>query len=337
MTEEAITLFKEKVATAHKIMVIQAENPDGDSVGTALALEEILGDLGKKVTLHCPVAVPKYLRYIQGWDRIVDDFDLSAELAIIVDTTSATLLSKTLEIPGARQFFETRDVLVLDHHGEVASTLPFPHDLIIDKEAVGTGEALYRLATACSWPVNAQAAEDMLIAILADSLGLTTPSTTSQSFHVAGDLTALGASPAEIENRRRDFMKKSPEILKYKGELIERIEYELEGALAHVHIPWEEIHAYSDQYNPSVLVLDEMRMVYGVEIAVAIKTYPDGKLTGKIRTNLPIADKIAGFFGGGGHQYASGFRIYETYEKTLHELVQATDKILMEHKNGTTT
>ena len=64
---------------------------------------------------------------------------------------------------------------------------------------------------------------------------------------------------------------KSPEILAYKGELIGRIEYFLDGKLALVHIPWNEIQSYSDQYNPSMLVLDEMRLVEGVEAGVAIK------------------------------------------------------------------
>ena len=125
-------------------------------------------------------------------------------------------------------------------------------------------------------------------------------------------------------------MKKSPEILAYKGRLLERIEYLLEGRLALVHIPWEDIQAYSDQYNPSVLVLDEMRLVEGVDIAVAIKTYPDGKLTGKLRSNLPVSETIAGYFGGGGHPYAAGFRVYETYETTVSELVDAASKALQE-------
>jgi len=129
-------------------------------------------------------------------------------------------------------------------------------------------------------------------------------------------------------------MKKSPEILKYKGVLIERIEYLLDGKLALIHIPWEEIQQYSDQYNPSVLVLDEMRLVEGVEIGVAIKTYPDGKLTGKLRSNTPISAAVAGFFGGGGHQYAAGFRVYESLDKIIPELLTATDKALKDYENA---
>ena len=324
----------DKINAAHTIMVIQAENPDGDSLGSSLALEEILGDAGKTVSLHCPVDIPKYLRYTKGWDRVSSDFDSKADLAIIVDTVSETLLSKTLEIPGARAFFDSHAVIVLDHHGEVTSSLPFKHTLLIDNKAVATGEALYQFAVENNWPINAQAAESMLIALLSDSLGFTTPNTTANSFFVASKLIELGAEPAAIETRRREFMKKSPEILAYKGKLIERIDYQLDGTLASVHIPWEDIQAYSDQYNPSVLVLDEMRMVNGVEVAVAIKTYPDGKITGKLRTNLPVADKIAGFFGGGGHKYAAGFRIYDNYDTLCRELTSATDKILKDYHHN---
>jgi phosphoesterase, DHHA1 (fragment) len=314
------------INNAQKIVVVQAENPDGDSIGSSLALEEILSDLGKNVQLHCPVDTPKYLRYIHGWDRITSDFDTNADLAIIVDTNAELLISKSLSMPGVRHFLETHPVIVLDHHA-TDSTLTF--DAIhVNQPVVAAGELIYNLAYTAGWVINPQAAENMLIAIMSDSLGLTTQNTTADSFRVAGELTALGASNSAIEERRREFMKKSPEILAYKGRLIERIEYLLDGKLAIIHIPWEEIQKYSDQYNPSVLVLDEMRLVEGVEVACAIKTYPDGKLTGKLRSNMPVSEQIAGYFGGGGHAYAAGFRVYDDYAVIVRELVEAADKSL---------
>jgi len=321
-----------QINEAKKIIVIQAENPDGDSLGSSLALEEILGDLGKEVILYCPVEIPKYMRYITGWDRIISTFDSSADLAIIVDTSADVLLTKVLETPGVRAFLETHPVVVIDHH-TTGSTLSFPHTMLSD-DAVATSEILYALATKNGWQINESAASSMLTAMLSDSLGLTTQNVTPNSYFVAGKLTELGAVVADIEGRRREFMKKSPEILAYKGELISRIEYLLDGKLAMVHIPWEDIQQYSDQYNPSVLVLDEMRLVENVEIAVAIKTYPDGKVTGKLRSNLPISEEVAGYFGGGGHKYAAGFRAYEEYDKIVSELVTATDKSLKAYEES---
>jgi phosphoesterase RecJ-like protein len=314
------------VSEASRIVIIQAENPDGDSLGSALALEEILGDYGKEISLYCPVEIPKYLRYFPGWDRVGMEFNQKADLAIIVDTSADVLLTKVLETPGVRHFLESHPVLVIDHH-TTASTLTFPHEYI-NEDAASTSEILLKIAKEAGWTINAQAAEHLLGAQLSDSLGLSTQTVTPQSYRIAAELTELGAHVSAIEERRREFMKKSPEILRYKGELISRIEYLLDNKLALVHIPWEDIQAYSDQYNPSVLVLDEMRLVEDVQVAVAIKTYPDGKLTGKLRSNLPISETIAGYFGGGGHPYAAGFRVYESYEKIVSELVEATSKAL---------
>lgn len=320
---------KKLIEDAQNITIIQAENPDGDSLGSSLALEEILGDMGKNVQMHCPIELPKYLRYISGWDRVTTDLNTKANLVIIVDTTAEILLSKTFEIPEARHFLENTPVLVIDHHVS-PSTLSFSHTLL-NELATSTSEIIYSLALASDWTINPQAAENLLIALMSDSRGLTTPSTTAKSFLIAGKLTELGASNSAIEERRREFMKKAPEILEYKGALIQRIEYLLDGTLALIHIPFDEIQTYSDKYNPSVLVLDEMRLVEGVEVAIAIKTYPDGKLTGKLLTNLPVAAEIAGFFGGGGHDYAAGFRIHEKYTEALKDIVTATERALGEY------
>lgn len=322
---------KEMIKSSKRIAIIQAENPDGDSLASSLALEEILSEIEKNVTLYCPVEIPKYLRYIKGWDRVESTFDTKADLVIIVDTSADILLSKTLETPGLRHFLETHPVLVIDHHIS-KSNLSFNHTLLTE-DTVATAEIIYDLAIDAGWNINQQAAEDLMIAIQSDSLGMTVQNVKPRTFYTAAKLVELGASNFEIESRRREFMKKSPEILKYKGELIERIEYFLDGKIALVHIPWDDIKEYSDKYNPSMLVLEEMRLVEGVEIGVAIKTYPDGKLTGKLRSNLPISAMIAGFFGGGGHEYAAGFRVYESMDKIIPELISATDKALREYQH----
>lgn len=323
---------KKLIDEATSIVIIQAENPDGDSLASSLALEELLGDQGKDVSLYCPVDIPRYLRYISGWDRVVSDFNTKADAAIIVDTSADILLTKVLQSRGVRSFLESHPVLVIDHHTATESTLSFSHTFL-SEDAISTSEIIYRLATDTGWNISSSAATHMLEAQLSDSLGLSTQNVSPASYRIAADLTELGAHVADIEDKRREFMKKAPEILEYKGRLLQRIEYFLDGKLALLHIPFEEIEAYSDKYNPSVLALDEMRLVENVVLAVAIKTYPDGKLTGKLRANAPVAEQVAGYFGGGGHPYASGFRVYENYDTTVHELIDAADKALKDTDN----
>ena len=319
-------IAKNLIEKASEITIIQAENPDGDSLGSALALEEILGEVGKEVQLFCPVDIPKYLRYFSGWDRISDNL-WPSDLFVIVDTASQVLLSKIWENPLYRNLLEKTPILVIDHHTDATPDLEFSHEIIL-KEASSCAEVIFDFAKNSGFEINQQAAEHLMGAILSDTLGFSTQNVSPETFEIASQLTKLGASTAKIEEARREFSKKSPEILEYKGELIRRIEYFLDGKLALVHIPWDEIKKYSDKYNPSILVIDEMRLVEGVEVCVAIKTYPDGKLTGKVRTNSPVAADIAGYFGGGGHAYAAGFRVYEKYDEILRELLVATERIL---------
>lgn len=319
--------FIESVESYQRIAIIQAENPDGDSLGSALALEELLGNLKKNVSLYCPVDIPKYMRYISGWDRVNDQFDHQADLYIIVDTSSMTLLDKALSPENVAQL-QKKPTYVIDHHA-TESDLTFQNTLI-SKPAVATAELIFELAQEAGWTMTPLAAEQLLVAILSDSLGLTSEAVTVTTLEVVTKLVKSGASISQIEARRRDFMKKSAEILTYKGILLQRVKYELDGKLAIVHVPWEEIEKYSDAYNPGALVIDEMRLVEGVKLAAVIKTYPDGKLTGKLRANpeAKIAETVASFFGGGGHPYAAGFRVYEDYQKVYDELIIATLKAL---------
>ena len=322
-------IFGDFVKDKQKICVIQAENPDGDSLGSAIALDYLLSD--KEISLYCPVDVPKYLHYFADWSRVTNEFDYKADGYIIVDTAAEILLSKLLDDTAIRNRLYAAPVLVIDHH-ETPDDLQFPHESIIEVRPA-CAEVIYRIAKDLKIEIGQEAAEAIFQGILSDTLGLTSVAMTDETFEIAAELTRLGANISELEERRREFMKKSPRILDYKADLIKRIEYSLDGELATVHIPWDDIREYSDEYNPNVLILEEMRLVEGVKVAVAIKTYPDGKVTGKIRcaSDAQIADKIAGYFGGGGHPYAAGFRTHDTtYEEVIKELVHLVPELLNE-------
>lgn len=313
--------FTDFIKDKQSICVIQAENPDGDSLGSALALESALAD--KEVSLYCPVDIPKYMRYFEGWSRVDIEFPYRADGYIIVDTASTTLLSKLLNDGAIRNCLYSAPVLVIDHH-ETEADLDFNYDSIIETTS-SCCALLYKIFKDQNITIDALCAENLIYGILSDTLGLTAQSTTSDDYRAVAELMDDGAQIADMEERRREFSKKSPRILDYKADLIKRIEYHLDGRLATVHIPFDDIQEFSDEYNPNVLILEELRLVEGVEIAVAIKTYPDGKLTGKIRAMQPIADQVAGYFGGGGHPYAAGFRTYDTtYEEAVNDLISAT-------------
>lgn len=323
--------FSDFLKGKKSLCIIQAENPDGDSLGSALALDYILE--GFKISLYCPVEIPKYLRYFTDWSRVSNQFDFNADGYIIVDTAASVLLSKLLDDPAIRDRLYQSPVFVIDHH-ETEDDLEFAHQGLV-QTLPACCDLIYRIATEQNLKINATAAEYLTAGILSDTLGLTSANVTAETFRTVANLIDAGADVPDLEERRREFMKKSQKILDYKADLIKRVEYFLDGTLATVHIPWDDITKYSDEYNPNVLILEELRLVEGVKCAVAIKTYPDGKLTGKIRTtkDAPYADKIAGYFGGGGHPYAAGFRTYDiSYETAVSELITALDSVEDTHE-----
>lgn len=317
--------FLEFLKGKKRICIIQAENPDGDSLGSAIALDYILDKTENY--LYCPVDIPKYLRYFKDWSRIEIDFDYKADGYIIVDTASTVLISKLLDDTAIRNCLYSKPVFVLDHH-ETEDDLDFPHDSIIEP-LPACADLIYKVAKSNNLPVNAEAASALYSAISSDTLGLVSASVTSDTMRTMAELIDLGADPAKLDEERREFMKKSQRILNYKADLIKRVDYSLDGRLATIHIPFEEIQEYSDEYNPNVLILEELRLVEGVIVAIAVKTYPDGKVTGKVRSSKPVAEQIAGYFGGGGHPYAAGFRTYDTsYEDVVSDVVSIMPDLL---------
>jgi phosphoesterase RecJ-like protein len=311
------------IRSNQKFVVVQADNPDGDSLASSLALEHILGDMGKEVVLYCGVDMPGYLKYLPGSDRVVTELPSDFDASIIVDTSSDTLLEQ-LGKTGQKNWLASKPTIVLDHHNTPA-TISFA-TVICNFPAVSTSEVIYELASQLDWPMNLESKELIAIAILSDSLGLTSESVTARSVHIIGELVESGVNLAKIDSARRETMKREAELIPYKGQLLQRVEFHNNGTVATVTIPWEEIERYSPLYNPSMLVLDDMRLAKNVRVAIAFKVYKDGRVTAKIRCNWGsgIADKIAEHFGGGGHPYASGFKILKgkTYQEIKTEAVE---------------
>ena len=293
------------------IVIIQGNNPDGDSLASSLALEQILHDAGKEPHMYCGMAIPAHLRYLPGWDRVEREIPSKFDASIIVDCSAKTLL-ESAQKSGQLAWVAAKPVIIIDHH-DAPNTIDFSNVVLNRPDAVSTGEVIYELAEQLDWEVAPNALNMIAVSILADSLGLMSQATSARSIRVIAELVDKGVDLPAIDNARRQLMRKSVELVRYKAKLLERIEYSPDNLVASVVIPWTEIEQYSQQYNPSMLVLDDMRLTEGVAVAIAFKEYRDKKVTAKIRANYgnPIAGELAEHFGGGGHAYASGFKILD--------------------------
>lgn len=336
--DEASNHFLKLLKDSDKVVVIQADNPDGDSLASALALESILEDNGKTTILYCAIDMPDYLKHLAGWDRVVKDFPSSYDLAIVVDTGVWKLLDNFNEKYGKYKLPKEK-LIVIDEH-ETEHTLEAALD-VHDKAAVSSGQIIYELCSKSNLVISKLSAEYIASSILSDTLGLTssTLKNNPRPFEIMADLVNKGVDVSELQEKRLERMKISANILNYKGELLQRIEYFANDKIATITIPYDELREHSQELNPTI-VLDEARLVNGVCVTIGFKQYvSQGRLvrvTGRIRCNrgYEIANKIAEYFeDGGGHPYASGFKIEGdnlNFDDIKNKVLNHTEELLNE-------
>ena len=310
---------KNIVDNAKQIVVIQADNPDADSLASALALEQVLHKIGKEPIMYCGVDMPSYLRYMEGWDRVSNELPRKFDASIIVDTSSISLLEK-IQDEGTKGWLASKPCVVLDHHATTGKNIDFATATINDTQASSTGEVLFNLSQVLKWPLDEISGTHIMSAVLGDTQGLTNQLTSANTYRILAQLVELGVDRPKLEERRRELSKMPEVIYKYKGKLIERTELHNSGSIAILEIPHHEIVSYSPLYNPAPLIQNDMLQIDKVAIAIVIKVYANGRITAAIRSNsnAPIAAKLAEHFGGGGHDYASGFKILDG--KKPHEV-----------------
>lgn len=337
MYDQALQI-KRIVESAEKIVIIQADNPDADSLGSALAMEHILGDLGKEPYLYCGVDIPTYLRYLSGWDRVSKDLPHQFDASIIVDASTMSLLEQVV-LTNQKAALATKPCVVLDHHESVDNVVPFATVILNDHARVSSaGELIYSLAKELEWPVSVQAQEFITTAILGDTQGLSNQLARPQTYRIMGDMIEAGVNRPRIEELRREASKMHQEIFKYKARLIAHTEFSEDGSIATVMVPQVEINQYSPLYNPGPLVQGDMLQTLSVRVAIVFKKYDDGKVTAAIRCNptAGIAADLAKNFGGGGHAYASGFKITggRSYDEIKAEALKVAADLLAKLETG---
>lgn len=305
-----IEQVKQIIDAAERIVIVQADNPDADSLGAALALEQILSNMGKSINLYCGVETPTYLRYLEGWSRINQELPSSFDASIIVDVSTMTLLEKLNE-SGQKGWLASKPCIVLDHHATTDNSIDFANAVINEPDKSSTGEVIYELAQQLNWQMDTTAGEYIMTCILGDTQGLTNELTAARTYQIMSELTDLGVNRPILEEKRRESSKMDPKIFRYKADLINRTEILVDDKLALVTIPQVEINEYSPLYNPAPLIQSDMLMTAGIQVSVVMKHYDDGKILASIRCNTtaPIAAELATEFGGGGHAYAAGFKV----------------------------
>lgn len=316
------------LAKANTILIVIANNPDADSVSSALALANIMQDLGKKAWLYCQVDIPIYLHFLTQWQQISKNLPESYDLALMVDNSSSTLLASPQD--NLLNRLKQQPLVILDHHA-TESDISWA-TVYNNPEMVATGQLIYVISKELSWPLNLETANLLAVSILSDSLGFNSQSMTgnSQPLRIVADLVDLGVDLSELNDRRLKWQQIPASYVSYKADLLRRIQFCHKDQIAYLVVGHQEIKERSSIFNPTI-ILDEMRSVETVRVTLGFKQYQDrlenvNRITLRIRCHnqSQIAQDLAEKFGGGGHPYAAGVK----WESQDLDITDIRDQVL---------
>ncbi len=305
VTEELKIEFqkaKKALLQAEKICIISHRSPDGDAVGSNLALRLPLEALGKKITSASVDPVPGNSMFLKKADTFVQDFNYEDfDLIMSVDCGALKLVAfhekKPEIISGQKPFIN------FDHH---ISNNNFGTINPVDPAACSTCMILYKFMKFCDWPITIDVATCLLHGIYFDTGGLVHSNTSAEVMRVCGELTARGA---DLKRVSKELFHTTPvNRLRLWGKILERAYVNEEGVTVSA-VNRQDYDASGTDSHDTGGAIDYLNAVPGSKYCVLLTEDEKGQVKGSLRTqrnDINLSD-VAGKWGGGGHPKASGF------------------------------
>lgn len=291
-----------RIREGENFLITAHRNPDGDALGSALALRFMIESLGKSARVIIRDTWPPPLRHLPGTDEVTISETLPP------DYPDAYQGIFTMECPDKdRCGYEILPgpVVNVDHH--LGNTM-YGDLNWVDVDAPSVGEMLLQLADDLEVPVDAKIATAIYVSLAADTGFFRYTNTTLRAFDSAKRLVESGANPGEISlwlNESQD-----PAALKLLGLCLSTLEMYEEGQISMMRLTREMLEQAGADPEHADGISSYGRVIDGVRVAAFLKETEDGKTRVSLRAK-PGVDvmKVAASFGGGGHKAAAGCQI----------------------------
>ncbi|MFC1889237.1 bifunctional oligoribonuclease/PAP phosphatase NrnA [Thermodesulfobacteriota bacterium] len=320
--KDRIESIAEAIRNSSRVIISTHKAPEGDAIGSMLALLIALRDMGKVCHAVLSDDVPACLKFLPLADQIQQEAEgpLSKyDLGLIVDCTDpgrAGIASSAIaEIP---------KVVNIDHH---RTNSRFGDIHLVDENASATGELVCRVLKAVPSEISPQIATAIFTAVITDTGSFHFSNSTPESFHVAGEMVACGAIPSEIANQV--FVSRSPAGLQLLGLVLSTLEFVEDDRIGSAVVLREMIREVRGNREMIEGVIDHIRAVRGVDVAILFGELGEGifKVSFRSKGNLDVA-AVASKFGGGGHKNAAGCMMYGSLEKIMYTVHQEVRRIV---------
>lgn len=301
------------------MLLVTHARPDGDGLGSMLALATAARAAGKDAQMLVPDGIPARLGFMFASQRPagVDQFDALAaasDLVVILDTHALAQLDGLDSALGRL----ADKIVIVDHH---STGDPLSETAWIDNSAAATGVMVGEVIEALGWPMDAVIAESLLAAVLTDTGWLRFANTDGRCLRAVAHWTDLGVRPDILY--RKIYQSDRPQRFALMVRLLESMEFHFDSQLAVMvlrSVDFEETGALRSETENMV---NEALRVGTVESAILLVEDSDEvRASLRSRDRIDVA-KLASEFGGGGHRRAAGLRNSLPVDELKAKLIEA--------------
>jgi len=298
--------FHEFLARYRTFLLTTHVNPDGDGIGSEVALALWLRGLGKTVhVLNDSVVPPTYLFLARAQPLEVHGHELAeerfagAEALVVLDTSNRQRIGRLAPLIDRHPIA----VAVVDHH--VSHAHGFGRVNVIEPEASATGEILYDLMREAGVSLTPAIAEALYVALMTDTGSFRFSNTDSHAHRMAAELLGHGLDPQRLHAQVHAHA--SAARLRFFGEVLARLEIHEDGRLVVLEASPEQFQRHGLEGSDTEGLVDMPRNIAGVDAVALFSEVEPGKVKVSLRSTGRVAiDAIATRHGGGGHPHAAG-------------------------------
>lgn len=296
--------LRNKIENANSIIIFSHVSPDGDTLGSNLALSLMIEKyFNKKVDSVFVGMLPSIYSYLPNFERFIDvqniDKNKKYDLGIAVDVAS-----KDRMVFGTPIFDNAEFKVNIDHH---KTNIGYGDINIIDGDAACVGVILYKIFKEWDLEIPKDVARCVYTSLLTDTGGFKYENTTPETFMLAAELVKLGVSPTY--EFRACYETKPQSMVQFQAYVVSNTVFYNSGKIAFSKITRSDMSKFgaTDDYTEGIV--EVLRTSKNVEVAAILKETKEGYTKVSLRSKTVDVTPIVMDFGGGGHTFAAGCTI----------------------------
>jgi phosphoesterase RecJ-like protein len=318
MRAEAAATLK-MIKASRNVLMVSHKDADGDTLGSALAMCDVVAAMGKSVAMRVPPPVPQLYSFLPGFELINQEEGSPPDLVLVMDSSNLDRLSDTLgELPD-----DTR-LVNIDHH--VSNTMFGQVNLVV-AGASSTAEVTFDLFKEWGVEITPAAATNLYCGIFTDTGGYRHENTTYRALSIGAELVSLGADPAGIA--MRVYKNRKISTIKLQALVMATVGFDSDDRLVYGYVTQAMLEKTGAQLDEADGMIDQLNSVDGLELALFFKEMAPGVTKASIRSRGQAnANALASQFGGGGHERAAGVEVDMPLEQAMEAILAQARRMI---------